>query len=216
MARHQSIGLGVGIVAFFVFSYLFIPELACEDGWKSPSIGKQGACSHHGGVRNDWGVFFLVLSLSVVSGVLAASRFKPKNYPVVPESDFHEEKIEQVSSVNNRASASVSSPADHHLPSEKKSAGGFIYLVDDESCKVRGDNEVELIYAAIKEGKEIEFGYTKPRARVAELRQIKPFELAYVSNKYGDARTHCVIGFCSTRNAQRTFALKRMSNLRVL
>ena len=40
----------------------------CEDGWRSASIGKQGACSYHGGVndtpRTIVGVF------SAVSGLL--------------------------------------------------------------------------------------------------------------------------------------------------
>ena len=27
--------------------------MTCRDGWKSPSIGERGACSHHGGVA-DW------------------------------------------------------------------------------------------------------------------------------------------------------------------
>lgn len=26
----------------------------CRDGWPSPSIGKRGACSHHGGVAGSW------------------------------------------------------------------------------------------------------------------------------------------------------------------
>lgn len=43
----------------------------CSDGWASPSIGKQGACSHHGGVnrspRNG------VLILSILGGFLAAA-----------------------------------------------------------------------------------------------------------------------------------------------
>jgi hypothetical protein len=28
--------------------------LQCADGWPSTSIGRQGACSHHGGVVNVW------------------------------------------------------------------------------------------------------------------------------------------------------------------
>lgn len=27
--------------------------VGCEDGWRSPSIGHRGACSHHGGVRYE-------------------------------------------------------------------------------------------------------------------------------------------------------------------
>ncbi len=30
-----------------------VGPVICEDGWHSPSIGRQGACSHHGGVNND-------------------------------------------------------------------------------------------------------------------------------------------------------------------
>ena len=47
----------------------------CADGWNSPSIGRQGACSHHGGVvtrfvdqRSDELRYF-VWSLKVVCGV---------------------------------------------------------------------------------------------------------------------------------------------------
>lgn len=28
-------------------------QIGCEDGWRSSSIGRQGACSHHGGVRYE-------------------------------------------------------------------------------------------------------------------------------------------------------------------
>lgn len=42
-------------VLAFVISLLVIgilmPALVCMDGWQSESIGRQGACSHHGGVN---------------------------------------------------------------------------------------------------------------------------------------------------------------------
>jgi hypothetical protein len=46
------------IVAFglFVGFHVNVPAeqpLVCVDGWKSPSIGRQGACSSHGGVDRD-------------------------------------------------------------------------------------------------------------------------------------------------------------------
>lgn len=49
----------------------YIPS-HCADGWDSPSIGKQGACSHHGGVvsggrRTPW----FVPPLAIGSGFLA-------------------------------------------------------------------------------------------------------------------------------------------------
>ncbi len=33
-----------------IFSYILDEPAKCADGWSSPSIGRQGACSHHGGV----------------------------------------------------------------------------------------------------------------------------------------------------------------------
>lgn len=42
---------------------------SCADGWNSPSIGKQGACSHHGGVvtnLNEFGWIALVLSVGFI------------------------------------------------------------------------------------------------------------------------------------------------------
>jgi hypothetical protein len=29
-------------------------RVTCADGWSSPSIGRRGACSHHGGVVTLW------------------------------------------------------------------------------------------------------------------------------------------------------------------
>lgn len=59
-----------GWVAFFAFVGSMIitgtgTYQLCADGWNSPSIGKQGACSHHGGVvtnLNEVGWIALVLS----------------------------------------------------------------------------------------------------------------------------------------------------------
>jgi|LULX01.1.fsa_nt_gb hypothetical protein len=42
------------VLAFVISSVvigIILPELACMDGWESPSVGKSGACSHHGGVN---------------------------------------------------------------------------------------------------------------------------------------------------------------------
>jgi hypothetical protein len=39
------------VISIIVIGFL-LPELACMDGWSSPSIGSSGACSHHGGVNH--------------------------------------------------------------------------------------------------------------------------------------------------------------------
>jgi hypothetical protein len=48
-----------------------IPEPRCADGWDSPSIGRQGACSHHGGVKR-FGHLYLFYPLgSILAGYLS-------------------------------------------------------------------------------------------------------------------------------------------------
>lgn len=43
---------------FTVVIVVLVPakEAACRDGWNSPSIGRQGACPHHGGVDRSLGL----------------------------------------------------------------------------------------------------------------------------------------------------------------
>lgn len=57
----------VGLACAFALSFAagqLLGPLKCRDGWASPSIGRQGACSWHGGVdrsRSGLGVIFLLL-----------------------------------------------------------------------------------------------------------------------------------------------------------
>ena len=44
------LGLGSCGTSTFIFDDLVRSYRTCADGWDSPSIGRQGACSHHGGV----------------------------------------------------------------------------------------------------------------------------------------------------------------------
>lgn len=64
----------VGFVVFFLLSFIgnqLVGPTRCSDGWASPSIGKQGACSHHGGVNRS--PRSGVMILSILGGVLAAT-----------------------------------------------------------------------------------------------------------------------------------------------
>lgn len=68
--------LGAGLAAFFAMLIVasvvlgrLIPT-TCGDGWQSPSIGRQGACSWHGGVSDHGkGILSLLLSIAVGVGV---------------------------------------------------------------------------------------------------------------------------------------------------
>lgn len=61
-----------GLLLLFALSAL-TPSPVCRDGWRSPSIGIQGACSHHGGVKRSI-LPLLVLVASVGAGTYLAKR----------------------------------------------------------------------------------------------------------------------------------------------
>jgi len=47
------------VVLTFLLIWLF-GDVSCQDGWGSSSIGRQGACSHHGGVKSNIGMLFVI------------------------------------------------------------------------------------------------------------------------------------------------------------
>lgn len=69
LSRHLILA---GIVIFLALRFLIldplIPPSVCKDGWPSPSIGHQGACSHHHGVATNW-IAVLVTLVSAGGGV---------------------------------------------------------------------------------------------------------------------------------------------------
>lgn len=68
MNKALIIGITCGIMLFFGLTAL-LPDVRCADGWLSYSIGKQGACSHHGGVDNNEIYRLLILGLSIFVGI---------------------------------------------------------------------------------------------------------------------------------------------------
>jgi hypothetical protein len=69
---------------------------------------------------------------------------------------------------------------------------------------------------AIAQRKRINFEYKKPTDIRHKKRTVKPTELIYIDHVRDSGKTLCVRGFCELRNAERTFALKRMKGLKVL
>lgn len=70
---------GVGILTFIaaiITISTFMGPTTCKSGWKSPSIGRQGACSHNGGVDRTPAFlrFIASLGLAIGAGVLVAKR----------------------------------------------------------------------------------------------------------------------------------------------
>jgi hypothetical protein len=56
-------------VAAFLLSLILLRSTfggaTCRDGWASPSIGRPGACSYHGGVDRSKGALIMVVSLGI-------------------------------------------------------------------------------------------------------------------------------------------------------
>lgn len=86
------------LIPLLVWMFIFIGVKlvlggGCNDGWSSSSIGRMGACSHHGGVNNMPGLIAFILA-TIVSGWLlfkmdeVESRKIRKSYIV--ESSFFE------------------------------------------------------------------------------------------------------------------------------
>jgi hypothetical protein len=72
-----SIGLGIIVtLVLIVFFWQFLPEIICKDGWRSSSIGRQGACSHHGGVKSNGIYVFLILVFSALLGFCTTEKLK--------------------------------------------------------------------------------------------------------------------------------------------
>lgn len=77
-----------------------------------------------------------------------------------------------------------------------------------------GGDTKEVIELAIKHGRFIRFKYTKKDALVAEARLIKPDKLVELPRR--GSNLLCVQGHCYLRNDTRTFALKRMSHVKLM
>ena len=74
--RKRPVAGVIAIVAFFIlqslltilFEQMFGP-VKCNDGYASPSIGRSGACSSHGGVDKSRDTLIAVVSLAGASAV---------------------------------------------------------------------------------------------------------------------------------------------------
>lgn len=71
-------------VVALILSKMVIGPVTCNSGWKSPSVGKRGACSHHGGVAK-W-KSSLPFFISGVTAFFFYVNFVPKAPPVRPSS----------------------------------------------------------------------------------------------------------------------------------
>lgn len=92
LQRPLTIGVTV-CVALFVFFVSIQGPARCRDGWPSPSIGRQGACSHHGGVSSSPLLFELFLSI-FAGWAAGALRNRPLERRRFAEQKAEQERIE--------------------------------------------------------------------------------------------------------------------------
>lgn len=96
------------MVAIIVYRVLGEPRTppVCMDGWKSPSIGKYGACSHHGGVnyegidRTPGWVSSVALGAGVITFLVPALRYgffrRPKKLVSPPLNTLKDEASQRI------------------------------------------------------------------------------------------------------------------------
>lgn len=70
-------------IAVFIFSMSLLGPIKCGDGTSSGSIGKRGACSHHGGVSNWQTLVSFFLSCAVTAWYYDSG--KGKKIPKIEE-----------------------------------------------------------------------------------------------------------------------------------
>jgi predicted DNA-binding transcriptional regulator YafY len=76
-------------------------------------------------------------------------------------------------------------------------------------------SETELVRKAINETKNIEFMYCKPSEKTYKKRVVRPSQILEINHEYDLGSTLCVRGYCYLRKDERTFAFKRMQELKI-
>lgn len=156
----------VPLAIFYAYAtWQTAPVVVCVDGWPSPSVGRPGACSHHGGV--DYG----------------------------PRDDAREHN--SLSLIFVALAAIVAA----YRPTRGRSARP-------------ATSERKVIEAAIRLHQRVSFDYIKPGEASATRRTVMPIRLVIYRRGTQFAGTR-LVAFCYLRNAERTFALERMSRLEV-
>lgn len=94
--------------------------------------------------------------------------------------------------------------------------GGRYILGTFNNSKTAFSKRVSNIHFAINNCKRIKFAYIKPNEKNYQHRIVKPYELINLDHHKNEGSTLCVHGYCELRKDERTFALKRMKNLKIL
>lgn len=94
--------------------------------------------------------------------------------------------------------------------------GGQPFGEAKRTSPTRFSENVLAVKKAMDRNSDIEFLYKKPRDRKSMTRRITPQALVEVEHIHDEENTLCVRGYCHLRKATRTFAIKRITNLKCL
>lgn len=92
----------------------------------------------------------------------------------------------------------------------RRTHGGKEFSGDRSVIPLAIADRVQLLQEAIASGRDVEFLYRKPTDVLHEKRLVTPRALVEIGHEHDDGRTLCLTGYCYLRQADRTFALKRM------
>lgn len=88
---------------------------------------------------------------------------------------------------------------------------------NEHDSRLSLQNKIDIINQAINKKIRIEFYYRKNNDQFPIKRIVKPYQFTKAFHKMNTGEfTLCVKGFCYLRKADRVFALKRMTHLKIL
>lgn len=97
-----------------------------------------------------------------------------------------------------------------------KAHGGIDFSERFIRSETTFSKKLSTLQYAIEQGKRVEFAYRKPNERKYEKRTLKPLKLINISHIHDNGQTSCVQGFCKLNQANRTFAINRMRELKII
>ncbi len=113
---------------------------------------------------------------------------------------------------NPPASGAAYRPKTTLTPTHQQGFGAFPHSFEDE---LDFTSELELVRQAISASKNIEFMYCKPSETIFKKRVVRPAQILEIDHEYDFDTTLCVRGYCYLRKDERTFAFKRMQELKI-
>lgn len=181
------------VLAFFIGKNIEGPSyVGCADGWNSPSIGRMGACSHHGGVvRKTTGFisFFIALALGFGANSLVGSLFKEK-YGYIVRSNLADHDLQK--EIDSRKSLPVYTKITHFKEARKSWSCRICKTIIKPNEKYgwkyakRDSREKELKFCmpcTAKQNQEIDENIAKNKENYdLFLNQLKTIELYYQNN----------------------------------